>query len=283
MTATTGTPRARALAAALRTAREATKISVRAVAKTLDISHSVVSYWETGKRVPSSEDTASFLTAIGVTGEQRERILEIARRAGEEDWLTAGIPGVSQQLAGVMECERTATAITEWSPLIVPGMLQTSDYARAIIGAGDMPGGQVEAKVALRMSRRDVLTRREPSDLVALISEAALHQIVGDHSVMADQLRHLAKTSETPTVTLQVLPDQPDWHPGLMGPFLLYEFADSPAIVHLEHHRSGVFLYGADDVDAYKTAAETIRRAAMSPARTAELIAEVADKMETTQ
>ncbi|MGH3768179.1 MAG: helix-turn-helix domain-containing protein, partial [Pseudonocardiaceae bacterium] len=96
MTEPGGAPRARALAGALRQAREAAKVSVREVARRLGISHSVVSYWETSKRVPRLEDVASYLTAIGVTGDEREAILALGRHAGDQDWLTVGIPGISQ-------------------------------------------------------------------------------------------------------------------------------------------------------------------------------------------
>src|SRR5690349_3514811 len=122
MTEPAGMPRARALAGALRQAREASEVGVREVARRLGISHSVISYWETGKRVPRLEDVASYLTAIGVTGDDRERILDLGRHVEDQDWLTVGIPGVSQQLAGTMECERSATAITDWSPHIVTGL-----------------------------------------------------------------------------------------------------------------------------------------------------------------
>lgn len=279
MVANSQSPRARALAGGLRAAREERKLSLRSVAATLDISPSVLSYWETSKRTPSPEDVASYLTAIGVTGDKRERMLELARGAAEPDWLAVGIPGVSQQLAGVLECERTAAAVTNWS-LTVPGLLQTSDYARAIIGTGTP---DAEAKVALRLSRRDALTRRNPIKLTALLSELALRQVIGGREVMIDQLGYLVKAAELDTVTVQVVPVGEGWHPGLAGPFVLYDFAAEPSIVHLEHHRSGAFLYDNDDVTAYKEAAAMVREAAMSARRSQKLIVDVINEMETTR
>lgn len=136
--------------------------------------------------------------------------------------------------------------------------------------------------MALRVSRRDVFSRREPAQLTAVIGKSAIYQQVGGPEIMADQLRNIVKTGELSTVTVQVLAEQDDWHPGLLGPFLLYEFPEAPTIVHLEHHRSSVFLYDDGDVDAYQNAADIVRRMAMSPTASAKLIAEVADEMERT-
>lgn len=273
MSVTAG-PRIKALAAALRAAREAADLGQRELARQLDIRHATLSNWENAKRVPRPEDVASVLTAIGVNGQERERIIELARHAHEPNWLTAGIPGASQQLAGAMECETTATTITEWEPWTVPGLLQTSDYARAIIASGEMSRTEVETLVHVRMGRRDVLTREQPVELVALIGQAAIVDYVGSAEVMAGQLRHLQKMARLDTVSIQVVPSGVGWHPGRMGPFVLFDFADTPSIVHLEHHRSGVFLSNVKDVEAYKTAVRTLRRVAMSPEDSAELIAE---------
>ncbi|SFE54252.1 hypothetical protein SAMN04487819_11648 [Actinopolyspora alba] len=243
-----------------------------------------MSQWEHGHRLPKTEDVATVLTGLGVDAAERDRIIELARNAGESDWLTSGIPGMSQQMAGMLECERAASDIIDWSPLLVPGLLQTSDYARAILGAGDAPREQVEPRVLFRSGRRDIFNGNPPTRLHALIGESALRLQVGGDSVLADQLRYLLKVVEWwDSITIQVVPNKTDWHPGSAGPFVLYEFDDSPPIVLLEHHRSSVFLYNEDDLTEYKSAADTLRKdVAMSPEATAELIASAADEMETT-
>ncbi|MGH3856583.1 MAG: helix-turn-helix domain-containing protein [Pseudonocardiaceae bacterium] len=280
MTEPGGAPRARALAGALRQAREAADVSVREVARRLDLSHSVVSYWENSKRVPRLEDVASYLTAIGVTGAEREAILALGRHAGDQDWLTVGIPGITQQLAGTMECERSAAAITDWSPHLVTGLLQTSDYARAIIGGGSLPAVEVEAGVLVRMGRRDVITRSNPVRLTALLGEAALHELIGGPRVMADQLRFLVKLAESDTITIQVVRSSQGWHPGLEGQFVLYDFDGAPSIVLLSHHRTGAFVYEPDDVADYKTAVDKIHQLAMSPADSRTLVTQTAHELE---
>lgn len=169
---------------------------------------------------------------------------------------------------------------TDWSPLLVPGLLQTSDYARAILANGDLPAREVEPRVMMRMARRDVITRSRPAVFTGLIGEAALHNPIGGPEVTADQLRHVLKMTDSESVTVQVVPTDSGWHPGLSGPFILFDFADSPSIVHIEHHRSSVFLYDERDVEDYRAAAEIIRGVAMSPADSTELISEMITKLE---
>ncbi len=253
---------------------------MREVGRRLDISHSVVSYWETSKRVPRLEDVASYLTAIGVTGDEREAILALGRHAGDQNWLAVGIPGMSQPLIGVMECERAAAAITDWSPHLVTGLLQTSDYARAIIGGEALAGGEVEARVLVRMGRRDVVMRSNPVRLTAYLGEAALHEMIGGPRVMADQLRHLIKVAESDTITIQVVRSYQGWHPGLMGPFVVYDFEGSPSIVLLEHHRTCAFVVEPDEVAGYKTAVDRIDQLAMSLADSLALITQTAHELE---
>lgn len=274
MAATTGTPRARALAAALREARTSRSTGLRELARRVLISHSMISAWEQGHRLPKTEEVATVLTGLGVDPEERERIIELARHAGEVDWLTAGLPGVGQKLSGVMECERTATSITEWLPWSLPGLLQTSDYAREVIGDD-------QAILNARLLRRDVLTRHEPVEFHALIGEPALRQCIGGPEVMAHQLQALLDAPAN--VTVQVIRVGNGWHPGLAGPFILYEFPQSPPIVHLEPYRSSAFVYNERDVSDYQQAADSLRKeVAMSPEHTAELIAKVINELETT-
>src|SRR2546421_5266247 len=118
-------PRARALCAALREARTASGISQRELGRLLSITYTNISLWENGHRIPSVETVAMILAALRTSPEERERILVLARNVGEPSWLTVGIDGVPQQLTGTTECERAASRITQWSPAIVPGLLQT--------------------------------------------------------------------------------------------------------------------------------------------------------------
>jgi transcriptional regulator with XRE-family HTH domain len=282
------TPRARALAAAIRDLRESAGISGRALSIRLGLSHGMVSNWETCQRLPSPEDVASLLTALDIVGEgkvsidttEKERLLDLARHAAEPNWLTIGMPGIPQQLAGAVESERAASAITEWHPMVIPGLLQTADYARAIAKASGLSDPQIEQRVMVRMSRREIITRRDPVEFLALIGEAALREPIGRPEVMIDQLRFLLEISGRPNVDVRIIKLGVGWHPGFAGPFVVYAFPDAPPVIHFEHFSSGAFVPDAADVEAYTGAVEFIKNVAMSPAATTVLIAEIADEME---
>ncbi|MGI8312342.1 DUF5753 domain-containing protein [Saccharopolyspora hattusasensis] len=178
---------------------------------------------------------------------------------------------------------RAATAITDVAPMVIPGLLQTADYTRAIMVAGEIAPTEIETRVLVRVGRREVFTRRQPANLLALVDETVIRREIGGHYVMIDQLRHLLDISERPNVTLQVMPAGCGWHPGLDGPFMVLESADGLPIVHLENRRAGLFFHEPDDVQAYQLAAEKIRKVALSPAASAELIAGVISELETTR
>lgn len=270
------------MAGVLRQLREDAGLSCRTLAGRLGVSAMTISRWERGLAAPALEDVASFLAHLGVTGRERNRVLDLARTGGATpDWLVPdGTPsGIPHALAGIMELERTAVAMTACSPLLVPGILQTADYARAIIRRADRSDSETDLRVTLRMGRRDVLTRPRPIRLLAFVGEPAIHANIGGPQVMLDQLRHLLALAGLPAVTIRVLPITGGWHPGLMGPFTLYEFADDPAIVYVEHYRSSAFLYNFDDVDGYQQAMAILDAEAMSPAESrAVILAEITER-----
>ncbi|WP_092529497.1 helix-turn-helix domain-containing protein [Amycolatopsis arida] len=275
------TPRARALAAALRELRLEAKISGRALSEMLGMSHSTVSHWETGQRVPTLEDVASVLGALKVTGERRRLVLDLARNAADPNWLTAGMPGIPQQMAGVMECERTATKITEWAPMYVPGLLQTPDYVRAVMSSGQRSQQEIDQRVMVRVGRREVITRRrDPVELLALVGEAAIRDMIGDETVMLDQLDFLLQMAARPNITLQVVPTRCGWHPGLHGPFILYEFPEVSPVLYFEHYSSGAFVPDVYDVQTHRDALASIGKKAMNPEDTAAFIATVLKERE---
>lgn len=280
MAGTSETPRARALGAEIRHAREAAGVGFRELARRLDISHSALSHWESGRRPPSPEDVAGLLGILNVTGEERDRLLELARDASDPNWVT---PGLDKQLAALIEYERTATRITEVNPLLVPGLLQTGDYARAIMRAAGATRGEADHRAMVRIGRREVLEREEPAapEFHALIGEYAFRYPACEASVMAAQARHLLRWAQRDNITIQVVPMRTGWTPMHSGAFILMEFARARPVIHLEHYRSSLTLTDGGDGQDYQAAADMVRRAAMSPDDTAALIADVAKRLET--
>ncbi|UVS81865.1 hypothetical protein Actkin_05629 [Actinokineospora sp. UTMC 2448] len=245
--------------------------------------HSQLSRFENGQRTPHPEDVASILTALNVNGPAREELLALAREPERAQWLSIGMTEQQRQLATLLDYERQAASIVDIAPLLMPGLLQTGDYARAIMRAARVPEQEIETRVAVRLGRRDVLTRRTPARLLALIGEQVLHQRIGDATVMAEQLRHLESVAQRRNVEIRLLPLAGPWHPGLEGPWVLVDpqpGSDLGSVVHLESRRSGVFLHRADDVDAYREGVEMVLSVAMTAAESAQVIARSAERWE---
>ncbi len=265
------TPRARALGFGIKQARLSRKLGVRELARLTLLSPQEISNWERGKRVPKIEEVATILGALRVDPTERARLFELARNADEPDWLAP---------ANFVEYERTAGAMVEWAPNLVPGLLQTAAYMRAIFSASKRPQADVEKHVLARLVRREVLTGRTALPYRVLIGEAALRQNVGDREVMTEQLEHLLTMTNLRNVGARIVPSRCGYHPGLYGPFVILDFEDLPSIVYLEHYRGNGYLYNDDHLADYRTAVEILSALTLSEHDSRQLIQGVVTELE---
>lgn len=271
----------RELGAEIAAARRAANLGVRELARSAELStHSRLSELERGKRLLAIDELERILDVLAVTASERERLMSLARSADGPGQLNVGVPGVNATLAQLIDHERAAIRITDAAPLLIPGLLQTSDYARAIMAAEP----DSELRVTLRSGRRDILTReRQPVELLALIDSEALVRPVASPLVMLDQLRHILRLADLRNVTVQVVSSTTTgYHPMLAGPFELLEFAKAAPVVLLDHHSSSAFLWEPEDVARFIQAADLVRTKAMTPARSAEVIAKIVNGLEST-
>ncbi len=264
MKPTSSGPAARTLAASLREEREARKIGLRALAERLGILPQLLSVWEKGQRLPSVEDVSAILALLGVTGEKRDRIRTLARHAREPNWLAPGNTDLPFALTTRLDLERTASAITTWSPLIVPGLLQTPDYIRSIMDDSGVKLEQADRQLRVRLARQGILTRADPVRFTALLGERSLQENFGDAGIMSDQIDHLLAMAERRNVSLRVVPAGIGYHPGLLGPFDIYEFPGSPPIVSVEHVHSTAFLHEDTQISGHQQVAKLLRKVALS-------------------
>jgi transcriptional regulator with XRE-family HTH domain len=274
MKATSSTPRARALAAGLREVREAHGVGLRQLARILGFAPQVLSLWEKGLRLPSVADVALILGFFEVRGENQRHLLELARTARDPDWVSAGSPEIPEPLSGLLECERAATSVSNWALGIIPGLLQTADYARALLNNSNLTLAQADARLAVRLGRQKILTRADPIQLSAVLYETAFREPVGDQHIMSDQYDHLLAMSRLPNISLRILPTGQGYHPGLLGSFLIYEYEDLPPIVFLENYSGSVFLSEREHITAYRQLAKMVSSNALSEDASRELIAE---------
>jgi hypothetical protein len=181
-------------------------------------------------------------------------------------------------LTALIGFESQAVRITDVASVLVPGLLQTPEYARAVMAGCGIPTLDAETRVATRMGRQVILSRPEPPELLTIVDEAVLRRPVGGPAVMADQLRYMVKIAERPNVTVRVIPFECGAHTGLDGPYVVLEFAKASTIVHLEHKQSGIFVDEPQDVEPFLAATATLTETALDPAASEKLLVEVADE-----
>lgn len=268
---------ARELGAELRRHRNEAGLSLREFEKRVGHSNSKISMWENGHRLIPLDELERVLDALEVSDDERERLLGMRREAEGPGRLVAGPATIGAQLSELIAQEQAARHITEVAPLLVPGLLQTSGYARAVfVGQPD-----AETMVALRMGRRDVLTRDSPAEFLALIDEEVLARHIAPPAIMVEQMRHLLRMAELPNVTIQLVSStQAGYTPMLAGPFILLDYPAATSTVHLEHYSASATLWEERDVRKFQAAVEWITSKAMTPDRTSEVIAELISGME---
>ncbi|SDY22100.1 Helix-turn-helix domain-containing protein [Saccharopolyspora shandongensis] len=274
------TARSRGLGAEIRKLRKEAGLRLEELAEQCDWSRATLGRIEVGAKVPSETEIAIILGTLGIKGQKRTRILELAEDAHKPHWWEVGNPGLPQQLVALLEFERSATGITDVSIGFIPGLLQIADYTRAIMVAGGLKDSDVESRVALRLGRQSVLTGKSPVEFHALIDESVLHRPVGGSDVMGEQLRHIMRMALRPHITVQVIPYDLGAHVGLNGNQLLMKFQRQRTIVYLEHRRAGTFLDDPADTSPFVESVASLAKAALSPHESADLIAACAKKME---
>lgn len=265
------------LGAQLRRLREAKRVSREEAGWEIRASESKISRIELGRVGFKERDVADLLTLYGVVDEeQRAALLTLAREANTPGWWhTYGdlLPSWFQPYLGL---EGAAALIRTYEVQFVPGLLQTHDYARAVVllGHAGECTGEVERRVALRMARQELLTQLTPPRLWAVVDEAALRRPIGGPQVMRSQLEYLTEVTKLPHVRIQVVPFDAGGHAGVGGAFTMLRFGDPelPDVVYVEQLTSALYLDKRDDVDQYVAAMERLSVQANPPDDTPEIL-----------
>ncbi|MCW2938976.1 MAG: hypothetical protein JWN00_1961 [Actinomycetia bacterium] len=252
------------LGAQLRRLREARHITREDAGYAIRSSDSKISRLELGRVGFKERDVGDLLTLYGVEDErERAMMLSLAGQANATGWwheFAEVLPGWFEAYIGL---EEAAMLIRAYEVQFVPGLLQTREYAHAVVRLGHPKVSDEEAdrRVALRMHRQRLLTGPDAPRLWAVVDEAVLHRPLGGDEAMRAQLEHLIKATELPNVTLQVVPFARGGHAAAGGPFSLLRFADPelPDIVFLEQLNSATYVDRSEDVDRYLAVVERLR------------------------
>jgi transcriptional regulator with XRE-family HTH domain len=267
------TLRRRELGARLRALRLEQGLTVDQVAELLLCSPSKVSRMETGQRGATQRDIRDLCKIYGVTQEtQVASMMELAKEGKQQGWWQS----YELDFATYVGLEQAATWLCYYQSSIVPGLLQTPEYARAM-HQGSVPAEftpeRADALIEVRLRRQQVLTRDPPLRLEAIIDEAVLHRVVGGPPVMAAQLQHLVEVGNMPNVTLRAIPFGVGAHPAMDNMFNILEFGDvAPRVVYVEGLMGWLFIEKERDVARYEQVLEHLREIALDPKETIDLI-----------
>jgi transcriptional regulator with XRE-family HTH domain len=272
------TVRRRRLALELRRLREVARLTCEEVAEHLECSASKISRVETGRVSVSPRDVRDMLKLYGVPDQQRDSLVQLSRDSRQKGWWHA-YGEINPKLATYVGLESAASEIRVYEVNLIPGLLQTEEYARTMIRSGTMNGNlaDVDRMVALRMARQPALTRNDPPMLWTVVDEAALRRRVGGTELMRSQLEHVLELSSLKNVAMQVIPFGAGAHPAMGRPFVILVFPEriDPDVVYLEDLTSALYLEDVDEVDRYNVLFNQLRATALSFDDSAALVTSV--------
>ncbi|MGH3208926.1 MAG: helix-turn-helix domain-containing protein [Trebonia sp.] len=265
------------LGAQLRRLREAAGITAERAGYEIRASRSKISRIETGRIGAKLRDVEDLLTLYEVRDQrQRAKVIALATRSGEPEWWTQYNDIPPDWLEVYLGLESAAEVIHTFETQFLPGLFQTEDYARAITTLGHQAASaeEIERRISLRVARQDLLARRRPPRVWAVMDEAVLRRPIGGVAVMRAQLRRLIEVVELPNVTLQIVPFARSGQAGASVSFsiLRFEERDLPDVVFMEQLTSAVYLDRRRDVEAYLAVFSCVSHEAWTPADTKAMI-----------
>jgi transcriptional regulator with XRE-family HTH domain len=275
------TLRRRRLGAELKRAREKAGLTQEYVSRYFEWHAAKVTRIETARVAVTARDVKDLLTLYGVDDESyRDALMTLARQSRERTWLTdyrdIMRPG------NFVGLEAEAASMRTWEPILLPGLLQTEDYMRALMRTGRSldPPQHIDRRIALRQKRQGRLTGPNPLRLTAIVDESAVRRIIGGEEAMAAQLRHLIDAAQLPNVTLQILPFDAGEHPFLGGPAALLEFRETTHldVVYLEGLAGDYYEEQPAEVARYRDEFERLGTMALDSRMSVKLIESLLDR-----
>jgi transcriptional regulator with XRE-family HTH domain len=270
--------------AQLRRLREAKGMTREAAGYAIRGSESKISRLELGRVSFKKRDITDLLKLYGLPedDERAESLVRLAEEANQPGWWHRYDEAITKWFETYLGLEEAANYIRTYENQFIPGLLQTEDYARAVVSIGMQraPGEDIEPKVRLRMERQRILERPDPPVIWAVIDEAALRRPMSGRRVMKAQIRHLLDLMKRPNISVQVVPFRQGGHAAESGAFTILRFdgEDLPDVVYLEQLVSALYLDKREQVDRYAQTMVRLTGEAPPPEDTADLLARILEQ-----
>ncbi|ATE58473.1 helix-turn-helix domain-containing protein [Actinosynnema pretiosum] len=275
----TPTIRLRRLARQLRLLREDAGLSREEVEEQTGINQATIYRIETAKVRPQNRTLMTMLTTYGCPEQEQAAMRALSKEATKPGWIRPWHETLSADYTTYISFEAEAQGVRNYSSLFIPGLLQTEDYARAVISGvlHTASAEQVENRVKARLGRQALLIGANPLKLWVVIDEAALRRSVGGPEVMRKQRQHLVRAAEAPNITIQVLRFDDGAHPGMPGEFIALEFEDpmDSDLVYIDSQAGEVFLESDADLKRFRNTFDHLVAMASSPKDSAAFIAKI--------
>jgi transcriptional regulator with XRE-family HTH domain len=274
------TVRRRIVGAQLRRLRESSGVSRREAGASIGVGESKLSRIEIGRVGLEEHEVKQLLELYGIHDPQeRDALLALAREANRPGWLQAFSGAMPAWFRPYVDLEEAAQVIRTYEVQFIPGLLQTEEYARAVVahGLSEPPEEEVARRVELRLRRQRILTASNPTRLWAVIDEAALWRPIGGSEVSRAQLRALLDAARLQNITVQVMPFRVGGHAGEAGAFTILRFPEPELhdIAYLEQLTGAMYLERDDDMDHYGAAMERLCVQSASPEESMDLISKI--------
>jgi transcriptional regulator with XRE-family HTH domain len=251
----------------IRLAREAKGLSRVELAKKFPVSESLIRWWESGRTMPTDQCVGKLMAILGLPEMTQHVLDDLVSNEVAAEWLGKWVT-----------LEEGATSLLNFAPLVIPGMLQIEEYARAVLRLGKEPLLDLEERVSDRLHRRQVLTREDPPLYHVILDEAVIRRPIGGPKVMHDQLMHVLDQAEkSEMIIIQVIPFQVGVHAGLAGGAMVIASLDGMEVAYVDNALRGDVVEKPDDVAVIRRLWQKLSAKALSEEASAQLIREVAE------
>jgi len=279
------TVKRRRLAAELRHYREAAHLTIDEVAERLEWSNAKISRIENARVSVLPRDVKFLLSTYGLSDQDEawDVLLTLARESRQRGWWQHYGEAVPDWFEVYIGLEAEAATIFEYDTEFVPGILQTKDYAWAVHKAQLImaSSGEIDKLVQVRMARQEILRSSDAPQLWLVLNEAVIRRVVGNGTVMREQLDRLIEVTQLPNLTLQVVPFNAGAHAAMDGSFILLGFPEptDPQIVYIEYHTGALYLEKPAEVTRYRLMFDHLRASALPVDASRTLMARVAEEL----